>query len=174
MIARLKEFMSDTDNRGMVLFIMLTNRPDKLDTDIKRPGRLDRKIPFFYCETDAERADIVAAILRRYDPQIAVDSGDLAKLCNGLEGYSNADLEAMTLLGLEFLERNPSLGLENALERAKADFMPPQERDMIEFMELLAVSETSRRSLLPEKYREMPIDRIQDQLREARVRALRR
>lgn len=173
-IARLKEFMSDTDNRGMVLFIVLTNRPDKLDTDIKRPGRLDRKIPFFYCETDAERAGVVAAILRRYDPQIAVDTGDLAKLCNGLDGYSNADLEAMTLLGLEFLERNPSLGLGNALERAKADFMPPQERDMIAFMELLAVSETSRRSLLPEKYREMPIDRIQDQLREARVRALRR
>lgn len=39
--------MSDPDNRGQVLFILMTNRPDKLDTDIKRPGRLDRKIPFF-------------------------------------------------------------------------------------------------------------------------------
>jgi transitional endoplasmic reticulum ATPase len=47
-IARLKEFMSDTENRGQVLFILMTNRPDKLDADIKRPGRLDRKIPFFY------------------------------------------------------------------------------------------------------------------------------
>ncbi|EXI84853.1 MAG: ATP-dependent zinc metalloprotease FtsH 3 [Candidatus Accumulibacter sp. BA-94] len=44
-IARLKEFMSDPENRGQVLFILMTNRPDKLDTDIKRPGRLDRKIP---------------------------------------------------------------------------------------------------------------------------------
>jgi hypothetical protein len=32
---------------------------------------------------------------------------------------------------------------------AAQDFMPQQERDMIEFMELLAVSETSRRTLLP-------------------------
>jgi hypothetical protein len=164
--------MSDTDNRGMVLFIMLTNRPDKLDTDIKRPGRLDRKVPFFYCESDKERADIVAAILRRYDASIAVDKAELVTLCAGLEGYSNADLEAMTLLGLEFLEREPAAGLLCALTDAKADFMPPQERDMINFMELLAVSETSRRSLLPAKYRDMPIADIQSRLREARVRAL--
>src|SRR5262249_32188111 len=39
-IARLKEFMSDTSNRGRVLFILMTNRPDKLDVDIKRAGRL--------------------------------------------------------------------------------------------------------------------------------------
>jgi hypothetical protein len=171
-IARLKEFMSDTDNRGTVLFIMLTNRPDKLDTDIKRPGRLDRKVPFFYCESDAERADIVAAILRRYDPSLGAQAEGLVGLCADLDGYSNADLEAMTLLGLEFLERDPSVGLQKALEDAKADFMPPQERDMIEFMELLAVSETSRRSLLPPKYRDMPIAEIQSRLREARVRAL--
>ena len=44
-IARLKEFMSNTDNRGRVLFVIMTNRPDKLDVDLKRAGRLDRKIP---------------------------------------------------------------------------------------------------------------------------------
>ena len=37
-IGRIKEFMSDTDNRGRVLFILMTNRPDKLDVDIKRAG----------------------------------------------------------------------------------------------------------------------------------------
>src|SRR5439155_15608694 len=41
-IGRIKEFMSDTENRGRVLFILMTNRPDKLDIDIKRAGRLDR------------------------------------------------------------------------------------------------------------------------------------
>jgi len=41
---------------------------------------------------------------------------------------------------------------------------------MIEFMELLAVSETSRRSLLPERFRKMAVSDIQKNLREARVR----
>ncbi len=53
-IARIKEFMSDTANRGRVLFLLMTNRPDKLDIDIKRAGRLDRKIPFLYPQTPEE------------------------------------------------------------------------------------------------------------------------
>jgi transitional endoplasmic reticulum ATPase len=171
-MARLKEFMSDTENRGNVLFIMLTNRPDKLDTDIKRPGRLDRKLPFFYCETGAERAQVVGAVLRRYDPSLGVQADTLAPLCESLAGYSNADLEAVALLGLEFKARDPSLALEAALQRAKDDFMPPQEQDMIEFMELLAVSETSRRSLLPARFRALPVADIKTRLREARARAL--
>jgi hypothetical protein len=39
-------------------------------------------------------------------------------------------------------------------------------------MELLAESETSRRSLLPERFRKMPLDDIQAALRQARLRAL--
>jgi len=171
-IARLKEFMSDTENRGSVLFVMLTNRPDKLDTDIKRPGRMDRKIPFFYCETAAERAQVVAAVIRRYDAEMACEPSGLQALCESLAGYSNADLEALTLLGLEFRERDGAASILEALQRAKDDFMPPQERDMIDFMELLAVSETSRRSLLPPRYRTMAIDDIQQKLREARALAL--
>lgn len=171
-IARLKEFMSDTDNRGNVLFVLLTNRPDKLDTDIKRPGRLDRKIPFFYCQTSAERAAVIAAIVRRYDSALVCDGHALELLCEALPGYSNADLEALTLLGLELLARDGRLSMLDALLLARDDFMPPQQRDMIEFMELLAVSETSRRSLLPERFRKMPVADIQSRLRVTRARAL--
>jgi SpoVK/Ycf46/Vps4 family AAA+-type ATPase len=171
-IARLKEFMSDTDNRGSVLFVMLTNRPDKLDTDIKRPGRMDRKIPFFYAETAADRAAVIQAVVRRYDEALACDMPGTVALCESLGGYSNADLEALTLLGLEFKERDGGLSLLQALQRAKDDFMPPQERDMIDFMELLAVSETSRRSLLPPRFQALSIQDIQARLREARQRAL--
>ena len=171
-MARLKEFMSDTDNRGVVLFVLLTNRPDKLDTDIKRPGRMDRKIPFFYCENAEERAEVVTAIIKRYDAELQCDAAALVDLCGKLDGYSNADLEAMILLGLEFRERTPTLSLLEALAAGRDDFMPPQETDMIRFMELLAVSETSRRSLLPPRFSQLLIADIQNQLREARAGAL--
>jgi len=29
-----------TSNRGRILFLVMTNRPDKLDVDLKRAGRL--------------------------------------------------------------------------------------------------------------------------------------
>lgn len=171
-IARLKEFMSDTDNRGNVLFILLTNRPDKLDTDIKRPGRLDRKVPFFYAESGLDRSEIVKVLIKRYAFAGEIDDHALASLCEPLNGYSNADLEAMVLLAVEFHDRNPSLTVIEALIMAAEDFMPPQERDMIDFMELLAVSETSRRSLLPDRFRKMPLEEIQKALRIARAQAL--
>lgn len=65
-IARLKEFMSDPDNRGRVLTLLMTNRPDKLDVDIKRAGRLDRKIPFFYASAPLEVEAVIQALLGRY------------------------------------------------------------------------------------------------------------
>jgi len=171
-IARLKEFMADTENRGQVLFVMMTNRPDKLDTDIKRPGRLDRKIPFFYCESAPERSQVLLAVLSRYGETCVASTEEMLTLCETLGGYSNADLEALALLAVE-CARNQSVALDvAALTVAAQDFMPPQERDMIEFMELLAVSETSRRTMLPKRFRDMAIADIQSNLLAAKRRAL--
>src|SRR5439155_23504841 len=50
-IARIKEFMSDTENRRRVLFVLMTKRPDKLDFDIKRSSRLARNITFLYTQS---------------------------------------------------------------------------------------------------------------------------
>ncbi len=167
-IARLKEFMSDPDNRGQVLFVLMTNRPDKLDTDIKRPGRLDRKIPFFYAETAAERAAIVAAVLRRYGIASEIAAAELERECAPLEGYSNADLEAVALLAAEFAQRaGGALTLER-FRQAAGDFLPPKELAMLRYMEMLAVFETSRRSLLPERFRRLAPQEIQEQLAELR------
>jgi SpoVK/Ycf46/Vps4 family AAA+-type ATPase len=173
-IARLKEFMAEPENRGQVLFVMMTNRPDKLDSDIKRPGRLDRKIPFFYGDSATERMQVLQAVLSRYEEPCVASTEELLALCEGLDGYSNADLEALALLSVE-LARNQATPLNaDAMNQAAADFMPPQERDMIEFMELLAVSETSRRSMLPKRFRDMAIADIQSNLLAARRRALTR
>lgn len=188
-IARLKEFMSDPENRGQVLFILLTNRPDKLDTDIKRPGRLDRKIPFFYAETAAERAAVMGAVFERYRVPVDFPEAHLLAACEGLEGYSNADLEALALLAAEFAERaeridsplpsppdarvrtgaaaTPAVSRE-VLARAIEDFMPPQETAMVGYMEMLAVAETSRRSLLPQRFRSLSAREVQERLAELR------
>ncbi len=76
-IARIKEFMSDTSNRGRILFLVMTNRPDKLDVDLKRAGRLDRKIPFLYVQTPEEVELVAKALLRKNkiktDVDLAVD-----------------------------------------------------------------------------------------------------
>ncbi len=61
---RWKEIMSDTKNRGKILWLAASNRPDLIDPAYLREGRFDDKIPFFPLST-AGRVDIVKALLRK-------------------------------------------------------------------------------------------------------------
>lgn len=170
-IARIKDFMSDTDNRGHVLTILMTNRPDKLDVDIKRPGRLDRKIPFFYADNGADRMHVVRAILKRGGAPLPADAdAALTEALDALDGYSNADLEAIALLALD-LAREAGTALAVAhLQQAIADFIPPQHTDTIQLMELLAVQESSRRSLLPERFAKLAPSEVSQLIAELKRR----
>ena len=167
-MARLKEFMSDTDNRGQVLFILMTNRPDRIETDLKRPGRLDRKVPFFYCETSAERAQVVRALLNRHKEGADIAQPDLEQLCEQVPNYSNADLEAIVGLAMEFGARDNAPVSLATLSEAMTDFIPSREEDMIRLMELLAAQETSRRSLLPERFVRMSTQEINQTITQLR------
>ena len=169
-IARLKEFMSDPDNRGRVLFILMTNRPDKLDIDIKRAGRLDRKIPFFYAQAAEEVEQILQALFKRYGIGSQIDwNAARASTSAALVGYSNADIEAVVLLALDLAKRQGTPLSVAVFEQAVQDYIPTRDTNMIEYMELLAVFEASRRTLLPQKYRDLSSDQLQLRLRELKL-----
>lgn len=170
-IARIKDFMSDTDNRGHVLTILMTNRPDKLDVDIKRPGRLDRKIPFFYADNGADRMHVVRAILKRGGAALPAEAdAELTEALDALDGYSNADLEAIALLALDLAREAGSALAVPHLQHAIADFIPPQHTDTIQMMELLAVQESSRRSLLPERFAKLAPSEVAELIAELKRR----
>ncbi|MFT3915472.1 MAG: AAA family ATPase [Anaeromyxobacteraceae bacterium] len=168
-IARLKEFMSDGSNRGRVLFLLMTNRPDKLDIDIKRAGRLDRKIPFFPPQTPEEVEPVLLAQLRRHRIPNAVEfPRDRAAVSAPLAGYSNAELEQVVLLAGERAGDQPATAAH--LAEAARDFLPSRDREMLEYMELVAVFEASSRRLLPTKWAELPADELQARLLALRAR----
>lgn len=163
-IARLKEFMSDTSHRGRVVIVMMTNRPDKLDVDLKRPGRFDLKIPFFFPEADSERLLIFQALVRKNKLQIS-ESIDWERAVDGTEGYSGAELESVLLAA----QNNASVGERNVIEQtdldqAVLDVIPSRDTRMLEYMELLAVFEASARRMLPERYRDIDTNDVQDRL----------
>jgi len=79
-IARIKEFMSDTSNRGRILFLVMTNRPDKLDVDLKRAGRLDRKIPFLYSQEPETVEAVANALVKKNKLKSDVDFATIRHL----------------------------------------------------------------------------------------------
>jgi hypothetical protein len=168
-IARIKEFMSDTSNRGRILFLVMTNRPDKLDVDLKRAGRLDRKIPFLYSQTPEEVEAVARAVMRKNGVRTEVD---LAVIRDGfarrMVGWSNADVEAVVLLANDDAARDlgpeAPVGADQFLAAA-VDYFPSRDVELLEYMELLAVFEASSRRLLPAKYAGLTPEELDARLR---------
>lgn len=172
-IARLKEFMSDTRNRGRILFVLMTNRPDRLDTDIKRTGRLDRKIPFFYAQSAEDAEPILAALLKRHKITPSFDwRAERARIAEKLVGYSNADLEGVVLLAASIADTAGRKGAPDLDDFTKAvnDYLPSRDVAVLELMELLAVFEASNRSMLPKKYADLSAEELTERLQTARLR----
>jgi SpoVK/Ycf46/Vps4 family AAA+-type ATPase len=165
-IGRIKEFMSDTENRGRVLFILMTNRPDKLDVDIKRAGRLDRKIPFLYPQTAEEVAGILKAQFRKQKVKAEIEFPRDLNLLEPVVGYSNADLEAVVMLANDYAShRAPDAPVTvDDFTKAVKDYLPSRDVLMLEYMELLAVFEASNRRMLPKKYADVPVEELQAKL----------
>lgn len=170
-LARLKEFMGDTRHRGRIVFVVMTNRPDQLDVDLKRPGRLDVKIPLFVPATDAEREAIVRALARKNGILFAQD-GLVRHLAAATGGDTGAEIEAVLRVARDLADDAGRKTLEKAdLDAAVADFIPTRDQFSLRYMEAVAAFECSSRRLLPERFATLGADALSRQIQELRVLA---
>ncbi len=90
-VAQLLALMDGMSDRGNVVVLGATNRPDSLDPALRRPGRFDREI-----EIGIHNVDGRFEILKIHTHEMPLDSDiqlrDLAKLLNG---YTGADIKAL-------------------------------------------------------------------------------
>ena len=63
--------MSRSENRGRILWVLASSRPDLIEVDLKRPGRVDVKIPIFPTTTPEEGFELIRALCKRR--QVALD-----------------------------------------------------------------------------------------------------
>lgn len=68
---RFLEFMSDPTKRGKVLVIATSNYPSRMDAALRRPGRFDKKIPFFVPD-EMGRLRIMKALAERMGYRIQI------------------------------------------------------------------------------------------------------
>ncbi len=147
------QFTSNTNNRGKVVFIAATNRPDLLDPALKRAGRFDKKIPILLPEED-ERAEIFRIMIKKYG--FETDIEDFTPFAAKTENYTGAEIETVVRKAYEIANEDDIDGciltvdiLEEAISRCKPS------TQQVEFMTKLAIRECDDKDLLPEKYREL-------------------
>ncbi len=57
--------MSRPENRGRIIWILASSRPDLIEVDLKRPGRIDVKIPIFPTSTPEESWGLIRTLAKR-------------------------------------------------------------------------------------------------------------
>jgi SpoVK/Ycf46/Vps4 family AAA+-type ATPase len=86
------QFTSNTKNRGKVIFIAATNRPDIIDPALKRAGRFDKKIPIL-APTAKEREAVFGVLIKKY--KFMTDVTDFSKYAAKTDGYTGAEIEVV-------------------------------------------------------------------------------
>jgi len=167
--AQIAQFMGNTENRGKVVWFLLTCRPDLLPVDLKRQGRAEEHLALFYPDTDEDRLAMLRTMMKKTGVTLA--SPDVEKLFLEKAGsMSGADIEAILVRA----SMKSALEKETAVDAADLthvleDFIPPSYPAEIEMQTLIAVSECTRRSLLPEKYRHMDREELGRRLAELKM-----
>jgi SpoVK/Ycf46/Vps4 family AAA+-type ATPase len=160
--------MSDTRNRGKIIWVFATSRPDLLEVDLKRQGRLDVHIPLFPPQTTEERNALLLAIARKL--KFPLSAEDIPPLADGLMLGGN-ELEGVLVraLRLHELSDEPKRPIRDILADVLKEVRPSPHTRKLEYMDLVAVKECTDARFLPERFRELTPEEL-----EAQIDALRR
>jgi len=157
--------MSDTGNRGKILWIFATSRPDLLEADLKRQGRLDVHIPLFPPQDKDGKRALFHAMAKKL--RIDIASEELPELPfeepisgNELEGLL---VRAARRYALQTSEKKP---FKEILEIVIKDFRPSAHTLTLELMDLLAVRECTDDRFRPPRFRSMSISEVNRRIAE--------
>ncbi len=145
------EEMSDTDNRGKIMWVLASSRPDLIEVDIKRPGRIDVKIPLFPALEPKEGFGLIRALCKRQG--LAIPEEAYAGLETRIpEMLTPGAAEALAVKAYR-LSRTRGLEPVPALAACLEGYQLPVPRDVMEFQIGLAVREATDLEFVPEKLR---------------------
>jgi transitional endoplasmic reticulum ATPase len=168
-VAQLLALMDGLKERGQVIVIAATNRPDDIDPALRRPGRFDREIAFPVPDKRARR-EILQVHTRNMPLAEDVNLDELAEVTHGFTG---ADLAALCReAAMRALRRYlPKIDIES--ERIPAEVLKEMKVTRADFFEAL---KDIQPSALREVYIEVPevhwddiggLEEVKQQLREA-------
>jgi hypothetical protein len=143
--------MSNGDNRGKIIWVLASSRPDLIEIDLKRPGRVDIRIPIFPCSTQAEGLELLRILCERRGAPIDKNySGSIEKLVPDWLTPGAAETLAVKTLRTVLTQK---LSPYDALVQNLTNYQTPVSREVIEAQIRLAVNEASDWDFIPPAYR---------------------
>ena len=145
------EQMSNSRNRGRILWALATSRPDLVEVDLKRPGRVDVKIPIFPTVTADEGYALIRALSKRRGVVLAEKLADplRASIPDLLTPGAAEALSVKIYRAIKTGAGSPDAALDAALQ----DYQPPVPQAVIEAQIALAIAEATDLSFVPKRFR---------------------
>ena len=143
--------MSDTENRGKIIWVLASSRPDLIEADLKRPGRIDLKMPILPTTTPAESAALIAALSRRYE--LALTDEDMARIEARLPTMLTPGAAEALVVKAYRVARTENVAGAAALEMCLESYQNPVPQDVLDSQMRLAVREATDLSFVPESLR---------------------
>ena len=141
--------MSNTRNRGKIMWVLASSRPDLIEIDLKRPGRIDVKVPLFPSVDPEEGFFLIRALCKRRKlviPKTAVD--EFRDLIPDLLTPGAAEAIAVKAFRIH---KTSDLDPAESLKECLTDYIPPVPEDILKFQMRIAAEEATDASLVPDE-----------------------
>jgi hypothetical protein len=147
----LAEEMASSANRGKLIWVLASSRPDLIEVDLKRPGRVDVKIPLFPTADARETFELLKMLCRRRGMDLGDESFPAVEASLPLLLTPGAaEAFAVKLYRVVRTQNRPPL---EALKEALVDYQNPIPLDTLRLQIDLAVREASDLEFVPAQFR---------------------
>ena len=145
------EEMGSSTSRGRIIWVLASSRPDLIEVDLKRPGRVDVKIPLFPTTTPEESFSLIRMLCGKRNMEIPESAGkDLQSQTPTLLTPGAADTLAMKIYRLvQTTKRQPLEVLRDCL----TEYQNPVPLETLESQIRLAVKEATDLEFVPTIFR---------------------
>lgn len=145
--------MSDPDNRGHLLWVLASSRPDLIEIDLKRPGRIDVKVPLFPTTTPAEGFALLRGLCRKRGLEVGEEIFE--ELKDRVPDMLTPGAAEALAVKCYRLSRLQNLDPSSALRACLDDYVPPVPLEILRHQMRLAADEATEASFVPTRIREL-------------------
>lgn len=165
--AMLAREMADTRNRGRIFWMFATSRPDLLEVDLKRVGRLDVHIPLFAPQTLEDKQALFRALAKKNG--INTSEEDVPVFAENLDIGGN-EMEGILIMASRMFELQQATSddkktIGHFISKAMDSYRPMAHSARLEYMDLAAVVECTDKRFLPEKFAALDVEKAQQRMK---------
>lgn len=131
-VAQLLALMDGLTDRGNVIVLGATNRPESVDPALRRPGRFDREI-----EISVPNQEGRLEILQIHTRGMPLEDVDLKTLAAELHGYTGADIKSLCREGAMKALRNYLPEIESETEKISSEVLQSMKIRLQDFYEAM-------------------------------------